>query len=71
MLVYVTACAQNAEDLMDMVNEYMLDDYRPCGGPIFTGRAWVQALIRDMTQDEVDAVEAKKTARRNATNRND
>jgi len=60
MLVYATACAQGAESLMDMVNTYLEDGYRPCGGPIFTGRAWVQALIRDMTQIEVDKVLDRK-----------
>ena len=46
-MIYATACAMTAEDIMDMVNEYIEQGYKPHGSLIFTGCNFVQAMIKE------------------------
>ena len=53
MMVYATACAQNAESLMDMVNSYLEQGYKPCGGPIKCGKGFMQAVVKTLSDAEL------------------
>jgi len=70
-MVYATACGQNAEALMDMVNEYLEEGYVPQGGPIMVGRSMMQAVVKTLSDAELREFRESKAKRRNATNRND
>jgi hypothetical protein len=59
MLVYATACGQTAEQLMDMVNEYLADGYKPQGGPVVVGSGSREALVQAIVKEIPDSPDSQ------------